>query len=53
MSVFSGDALETVLNYSFFFFCRYTYNHPKNLELLREFRQVLDNKTAEDEYNPR
>jgi hypothetical protein len=31
----------------------HTFNHPKNLELLAEFRQVLDNKTAEDTYNPR
>ena len=30
-----------------------TFNLPKNVELLREFRQVLDNKTEEDVYNPR
>jgi len=31
----------------------HTFNHPKNIELLREFRQILDNKTEEDIYNPR
>ncbi len=33
--------------------CRFTYNQPENLNLLREFRQVLEQKTAEDEDNPR
>jgi hypothetical protein len=32
---------------------KHTFNLPKNIELLAEFRQVLDNKTAEDVYNPR
>ena len=31
----------------------HTYNLPQNTELLAEFRKVLDNKTAEDIYNPR
>ena len=31
----------------------HTFNLPKNVELLAELRQVLDNKTAEDPYNPR
>jgi hypothetical protein len=30
-----------------------TFNLPKNVDLLREFRQVLDNKTEEDIYSPR
>eukprot|EP00096_Caligus_rogercresseyi_P009388 TRINITY_DN3180_c0_g1_i1.p1 TRINITY_DN3180_c0_g1~~TRINITY_DN3180_c0_g1_i1.p1 ORF type:complete len:642 (+),score=181.57 TRINITY_DN3180_c0_g1_i1:259-2184(+) len=30
-----------------------TYEQPENLDLLAEFRQVLDEKTAEDEANPR
>jgi alpha-glucosidase len=30
-----------------------TYNHPEVLELLKEFRAVLDNKTVADSYNPR
>jgi hypothetical protein len=30
-----------------------TYNLPEVLTLLKEFRVVLDNKTAEDTYNPR
>jgi alpha-glucosidase len=31
----------------------HTFNLAKNIELLAEFRQVLDNKTEEDPYNPR
>ena len=30
-----------------------TYNQPEVLNLLQEFRAVLDEKTAEDTYNPR
>jgi len=30
-----------------------TYNLPEVVDLLKEFRKVLDDKTAEDEYNPR
>lgn len=32
---------------------KYTYNLPECLDLLREFRQVLDAETAEDETKPR
>ncbi len=32
---------------------KHTFNLPKNIELLAQFRQVLDNKTAEDVYNSR
>ena len=31
----------------------HTVNLPQNIELLGEFRKVLDDKTAEDAYNPR
>ena len=30
-----------------------TYNRPEVLDLLKEFRAVLDAKTEEDTYNPR
>ena len=30
-----------------------TYNRPEVLDLLKEFRAVLDAKTKEDTYNPR
>ncbi len=42
----SGDAYDDLDHI-------HTFNLPKNVELLAEFRQVLDNKTAEDVYNPR
>lgn len=30
-----------------------TMNHPETIKLLKQFREVLDSKTAEDIYNPR
>ena len=41
-----GDSYESVSR-------KYTYNLPECLDLLKEFRVVLDAKTKEDEYNPR
>ena len=42
----TGDAYEDLDHI-------HTFNLPKNIELLAQFREVLDNKTAEDIYNPR
>ena len=42
----SGDAYEDLDHI-------HTFNLPENIELLAQFREVLDNKTAEDIYNPR
>jgi len=42
----SGDAYDDLDHV-------HTFNSPKNIDLLREFREVLDNKTEEDIYNPR
>jgi hypothetical protein len=42
----SGDAYDDLEHV-------HTFNSPKNIDLLREFREVLDNKTEEDIYNPR
>lgn len=32
---------------------KYTHDLPEVLDLLRRFRDILDEKTKEDEYNPR
>ncbi len=42
----TGDAYEDLDHI-------HTFNLPANIQLLSQFREVLDNKTAEDIYNPR
>merc|ERR1719376_478866 len=42
----SGDAYDSVDH-------KHTFDLPESVQLLKEFRAVLDEKTKEDEYNPR